>query len=201
MLSEIDLNEGSVDIQLEALEDDILKQVELMASTINDFRDFFLPSDKNETFKSCELVNEVYPLIESKMKRLSIDLEIHRHNCFEVAGLKNEFKQVILNIYHNACDALEKCDINNRKIDVFFETTTDHGIIRVRDTAGGIPEELLPDKLFDAYVTTKGKSGTGIGLQMSRLIIEEKFKGKLWAHNSEKGAEFVIEIPLVKHLK
>ncbi len=176
----------------------IMKQIDYMNTTINDFRNFFKPSTEVTTFKPCRLAQEVYNLIEAKMKSHSIEFTIEGHDCFEITGLPNECKQVILNIYNNACDILEEREIENRHIHVLFEKTDDKAIMRIRDNGGGIPAELLPDKLFEPYVSTKGEKGTGIGLQISKTIIKDKFNGKLWVHNVEDGAEFVIEFPLVK---
>lgn len=78
-----------------------------------------------------------------------------------------------------------------------FEKRGTLGVIGIRDNGGGIPGELLPEKLFQPHVTTKGDQGTGIGLQISRWIIENHMKGKISAQNVEGGAEFMIELPLV----
>jgi len=106
--------------------------------------------------------------------------------------------QVALNLINNAKDALEEKKISEGKILCLFHIDRDSnlGTIRVQDNGGGISEELLPDKLFSPYISTKGEKGTGIGLQISKTIIEKQFHGKLWASNIEGGAEFVIEIPL-----
>lgn len=182
--------------QLLHVGNNILAQVKHMDATINDFRNFFSPSAKKESFSACKLAEDVYRLIEAKMKKVNVTFAIHKEDCFEVFGLPNEFKQVILNIYTNACDVFEERNSKERKIEVRFEQNQTNKILRITDTGGGIPEELLPTRLFDPYVSTKGDKGTGVGLQISKTIIEEKFHGKLWAQNVKKGAEFVIELPL-----
>ncbi len=189
--------DGADPQKLSEITQKIMVQVEFMGKTMNDFRDFFKPSHNITTFKTCELAKEVYRLTEAKMKKLQVALEIEEHQCFVVSELPNEFKQVIFNIYGNACDVFEERKTENRKIALFFEKRDGLGVMKIRDNGGGIPDELLPDKLFESYISTKGEKGTGVGLHISRMIIEEKFHGKLWAHNVDGGAEFVIELPIL----
>lgn len=120
----------------------VIKQVEHMSRTIDDFRNFFKPSKEKVVFKVCELASEVYHLIEAKMKKANVQFTVHDHECIEIFGLPNEFKQVFLNIYNNSVDVFEERSINERKIDLFSEKSEKIAIIRVQDTGGGIPEEL-----------------------------------------------------------
>lgn len=175
----------------------IKEQILHMNETINDFRNFFKPNNNKSLFTACELAIDVFKLIEAKMYAEGISLFPHAHEHFTCYGYPNEYKQVILNIYSNASDAMAGKDIKEKRIDLFFEKHHDKGIIRIRDNGGGIAEDLLPDKLFEPYVTTKGKVGTGIGLQISKLIVEEKLGGTITAHNVGEGAEFVIELPIL----
>jgi len=181
---------------IEKISQTIISQSEHINTTINDFRNFFKPSKTPIAFRACILAKDVYALMEGKLKKYEVVVTIHEHDCFEVSGLVNEFKQVILNIYANACDVFEERNIKNRKIDLFFEKSNGYGVIRIRDNGGGIAEELLPDEIFEPYSSTKGEKGMGIGLQICRTIIQDRFDGKLWAHNVGEGAEFVIELPL-----
>lgn len=174
----------------------ILVQINFMSQTINDFRNFFKPSSNLVFFEVGTLVNDVFKLNEAKFKNMAITFTMHEENCFEAFGLPNELKQVIMNIFSNASDVFEERAVVDRGIDVYFETSKNTGKIKLQDNGGGIPEELLPDKLFERYISTKGDKGTGLGLQICRTIIEDKFNGKMWAHNTESGAEFVIELPL-----
>jgi signal transduction histidine kinase len=113
-----------------------------------------------------------------------------------VYGPQGEFSQVILNILSNARDAIKEKQIKEGIVEVELSATDDAIIISIGDNAGGIPEDVLP-KIFDPYFSTKNKTqGTGIGLYMSKTIIEKHFEGKLEAYNEEKGAVFTITLPL-----
>lgn len=174
----------------------ILKSVSFMNETINDFRDFFKPSQQQISFRACDAIREIHALIEPRMKSQMVEFKLHERSHFICFGFVNEFKQVILNILNNAQDVFEEKKINNGRIDVYFDQTDKYGIITIQDNGGGIPSDLLPSKLFDPYVSTKGNKGTGIGLQLAKTIIEDKMNGRIRARNTENGAEFIIELPL-----
>jgi len=109
-------------------------------------------------------------------------------------GYPNEYAHVILNIIKNARDALVERNTPDPKITIKAFKEADKGVLTITDNAGGISENLL-DKIFDPYFTTKSKkSGIGIGLYMSKIIIEKNLEGKLSVRNVPDGAEFRIEI-------
>lgn len=116
-----------------------------------------------------------------------------------VLGLPNEFKQVVLNMLLNARDAIldfikQHGDSDGEHfIRVVFEEEA--GVIRIRilDTGGGIPAEIK-DQIFDYYFSTKGSAGTGIGLYISRIIIEQNMGGRILVSNWERGAEFTLQL-------
>lgn len=182
--------------EMDEIQKGILQQINHMNTTIIDFREFFKPSKEMVDFRACELAVDTYRLVEAKMKKLEIEFISHDHEHFTVHGYPNELKHVFLNIYNNACDAFEEKGTKPRKIELFFEQSDGIGVTRIRDNAGGIDEELLPDKLFESYVTTKGSEGTGIGMHIAKTVVEEKLGGRIWAANVNGGAEFVIELPL-----
>ena len=114
------------------------------------------------------------------------------HNC-KIYGNKNQFEQVLLNLIVNAKDALYDNNISNPTINIDISHNSNHKIITIEDNAGGIPNNILND-IFDPYFTTKDKKGTGIGLYLSRTIIEDEMKGELKVHNSSSGAIFTITL-------
>jgi len=174
----------------------VKQQIDHMNDTIRDFRDFFRPTKEKSHFYPCEMAIDVFKLVEAKMKSLGISLQVSDPKSFTCYGNTNEFKHVVLNIYSNALDALSARDLRDRNIYLSFEVRGSTGIIRVSDNGGGIPQTLLPDRLFDSYVTTKETEGTGVGLHIGKLIVEEKLHGRIWAHNVADGAEIVIELPI-----
>lgn len=173
-------------------------QIHHMGDTIHHFRNFLKPSTEQVVFKVRDMVEDVKVLLKSQLRHDQIELTIEPYEHFECIGYPNEIRQVIMNIINNAKDIFLEKNIEERNVTISFTTDENMGTIRIKDNAGGIPDELLPDKLFQAYVTTKGDQGTGIGLQLSRTIIENRMNGKIWAHNINGGAEFVIELPLAK---
>ena len=118
-----------------------------------------------------------------------------------VVGFPNEFKQVILNILNNAFDAILQRrrildDPNFKgKITIQIRTGTPHEVVlEITDNGGGIPEGII-HRVFEPYFTTKEEGkGTGIGLYMSKVIIESSMKGSLQADNVDQGARFTIRL-------
>ena len=109
-------------------------------------------------------------------------------------GYPNEYSQVLLNIILNAQDALLEHRVKQPQITVSSFVENGRSVVTVVDNAGGVPVEIL-DKIFEPYFTTKGPDkGTGIGLYMSKTIIEDNMGGKLTVRNINEGAEFRIEL-------
>ncbi|HFC03269.1 MAG TPA: GHKL domain-containing protein, partial [Nitratifractor salsuginis] len=101
-----------------------------------------------------------------------------------------------VNLFQNARDAFEKDSRGERWLRIHVSRDENNAVIVVEDNAGGIPAETL-ERIFEPYFTTKHSSqGTGLGLFMSRMIVQKSFRGSLEALNSLKGALFVIKIPL-----
>lgn len=135
-------------------------------------------------------------MLKPQFKSRAIAVHLHTSETLVCYGFVNEFKQVLLNILNNAKDAITQNPKKQGKVDIFFEKSEDEAVVRVQDNAGGIAEELLPDRLFEPYITTKEHNGTGIGLQISKKIIEENMHGTIYAQNAGDGAEFVMRLPL-----
>lgn len=174
------------------------QQVVFLNDTINDFRNFFKPSTEKKRFLPGESLKSVKEMFQDHFEKYNVTIDIHEYDIFETEGYLNEFIQVALNLFNNSRDVLLEKGRRDGRIDCFITREGDTGILRIRDNGGGIPEELLPDRLFEPYVTTKGEGGTGIGLQISKTIIESKMSGRLRAHNVDEGAEFVIELPVLQ---
>lgn len=174
----------------------ILQQAEFMNQTIEDFRRFLTPSREKVKFMPCHSMEELFRIFNHRIKKSRIDITVHPHEHFETLGYPNEFKQALVNLIMNSVDVFEERQIENRKIEIYIDHNDKNGIISVEDNGGGIPDFLLPDRLFDSHVTTKGDKGTGIGLQITRQIIKERMGGDIIATNTELGARFEITLPL-----
>jgi len=165
-----------------------------MSNTINDFQNFFSKDKAKVRFNVSEQLNTSINIISSGLKKNKIHLDIIIKKNPIVCGFKNEYSQVVINIVNNARDMLVERKIENPKIKIFIEEDDDTAVLRIADNAGGIDESMI-NKIFEPFFTKEKTNGTGIGLFMSKLIIENNMGGKLMAINSKHGAEFVIVVP------
>jgi len=176
--------------------DESLDLTTMMSKTIDDFRNFFMPNKKEEKFHLDSSLNSSLELIASTFKNYNITVHKDVESSLEAKGFPNEFAQAILNVLSNAKDALLEKKVQLPEVYVSLKKEGDMGRISISDNAGGIDEEILP-KIFDPYFTTKDQGqGTGIGLYMSKMIIEQNMKGKFYARNVKGGVEFIIKMPL-----
>ncbi|HCI13235.1 MAG: hypothetical protein A2063_04815 [Gallionellales bacterium GWA2_60_142] len=180
--------------ELEEYVDTAQQCVTSMSETIDDFRDFFRPDKIKVTFNLHDAVAESIRLLEATLKNHKIQISLSEDPGLRTYGHVNEFSQVILNVLANAKDALVENKSAQRRIEIELKSSGHVGMVAIRDNAGGIPEDAL-DKIFDPYFTTK-VSGTGIGLYMSKTIIEKHMDGNIACRNTSDGAEFTISIPL-----
>lgn len=190
--------EDAEDEQSKQYVHDIMVQVRYMTDTINDFQKFIMPSTQKTLFDVSDAIDTMLKIINHNIKYNYIDVTIdvsHATNLM-VIGYKNEFMQTLLNIVNNAKDQIKESrdakQIKRGLIHILIYNHAKNVIIEIHDNAGGIPIERLPS-LFDAYFTTK-ENGHGIGLYMSKLIIEDKMGGKIQASNVDDGACFTITL-------
>jgi len=170
--------------------------IQKMSTTIDDFRNFFR-SDKTLThFTVKEIIDETMGILGASLKNNGIKVSIVTECDETIEGYSGEYSQALINILNNAKDALKESAM--RDAHIHLETHCEQGfsILTIRDNAGGIPPEIM-DKIFDPYFTTKPQSeGTGIGLYMSKMIVERNMFGELSVKNCNEGACFTIRIPL-----
>ena len=171
--------------------DDANTQLNYMSQTIDDFKDFYTPKKEKELFLASEMIKEAVSIIKSSLISNHIIIEIIYLEDTHLYTYKNELKQVLHNIILNAQDILLKREIKFPKIILTMGNNT----ISIQDNAGGIPNAIL-SKIFEPYFSTK--NGMGIGLYMSKIIVEHNIGGVLSVKNSNKGACFTIEIPIGK---
>ena len=163
--------------------------IQYMSNTINDFKDFFRIDKTKSDFNVKETANIVYKMVSAQFERYEIDVEISG-NEFVYNGFQSEFQQVILNLLNNAKDALLENKVKEPVIKIKFEENK----VFIQDNAGGIPKEII-NRIFEPYYTTKEQGkGTGIGLYMSKTIIEKNMNSKLEVQNINNGACFKITL-------
>lgn len=162
-----------------------------MSKTIDDFRYFYRPNREKEKFSIREALEKTVSFIGTSYQDSHIELEVTVEHDSIRLGYPNEYCQALINILNNAKDVCIERKIRHARVKVKITKET-RAILIVQDNAGGIPEEILP-RIFEPYFTTK-ENGTGIGLYMSKMIIEKYMGGKLLARNFESGAEFRIEL-------
>jgi len=177
------------------------KQIAYMSKTIRDFSQFFKPSKDKIVFNIIDAINETLTLLEYTIKQSNIvtKIDFDTKDGFDLYGYKNEFEQVVLNIIKNSIDAsleqqskLDPFDRTTQSINIKFQKNSNFISVIFIDEAGGIPEDIL-EKIFDIYFTTKGEEkGTGIGLYMVKMIIEESFGGLVKASNTDNGARIEL---------
>lgn len=170
------------------------KIINSMSNTIDTFRNFFIANKEKALFKIEHTIDSTLIILNTILSHHNIEVEKNVKDDIEIFAHENEFSQVLLNIITNAKDALVLNNIKNPKIEINVKKENDKAIITIEDNANGIKEENL-NNVFIPYFTTKEK-GTGIGLYMSKIIIEQNMEGKIDVKNSSKGAIFTITLPL-----
>jgi C4-dicarboxylate-specific signal transduction histidine kinase len=186
---------------LEKAEADAQKQLFYMSDTIEDFRNFFNPEKVTELFDIKEKIVDVTLLVAAQFANSGVTLETidNAPDCrLMTEGYQNEFKQSLLNLVSNAFDAVKANGgpANDAGGVVTISVASENGtaVIEVRDNGCGVPYEIA-DKIFEPYFTSKSEgNGTGIGLYMSRLIIEESMGGRLSFTSGPDGTVFTIKL-------
>lgn len=166
-----------------------------MSNTIEDFRGFFSKNSTESPFYLSKSVNNAVLMLSGTFKKALIDIKINIKDEVKTFGHESQLTQVVVNLLNNAKDALLERDIKRRQVVIDIYKDTEFGVISVCDNGGGVNDDVI-DKIFEPYFTTKHSSqGTGIGLYMSKMIID-RFKGKLKVVNTDTGACFIVKLPL-----
>ncbi len=166
--------------------------VKNLTTTIDDFRNFYKPEKQADFSLLSEPSNKALNIVRSSFVSDGIEIVENFISNKKVKIYSNEFMQVILNILKNAQDNFKERATKNPKITITCKDSDDKVIIEICDNGGGIPEDIMP-KIFDPYFSTKDeKNGTGLGLHMSKTIVEEHHNGKLQVSNRDSGVCFRI---------
>jgi len=183
--------------------DTIETQAQYLSQTINDFRNFVKGANKDKAYTLAEAIDTFLHLIEGSIRDNNIHILRDTDQDIAMFGDENKLIQVFINLFNNSRDAFEEHKENGRMLCIMIETEGDHAVIRFRDNAGGIPEEII-DKIFEPYFTTKHKAqGTGLGLHMTHQLIVDGMGGTIHVKNDHRpyhgheciGALFTITLP------
>lgn len=175
--------------------DDITNSINNLSATIDDFRNFYKPDKKMIEINITEPIIKSLNIVEISLSQDGIEIvkEFESHCILKIYD--SEMMQVVLNILKNSQDNFALKNIKDKKI-CLRTKCIDKNIVRIEieDNGGGIDEKII-NNIFDPYFSTKDeKNGTGLGLHMSKIIIEEHHKGKLYAINTKDGVNFIIEL-------
>ena len=180
-----------------------MQQIYHMSKTIDDFREFSRSGIPRDFFEARKAINDVLVLLSGLFTSHNIVVEpvseLAGAHPVRIMGCCNEFKQAIFNLLKNAHDAIlerrEKGELGGQgRVVVAITGSAEYVTITVSDNGGGIPAEIV-DRIFDPYFSTKDQGkGSGVGLYMSKLIIENSMKGCLYAQNLQDGAMFTVEL-------
>ena len=163
-----------------------------MSQTIDDFRHLLHDSKNKTTFDTHSTIAEVLTLMKNQLQY--IEIQYTNRVAHQMVGYKNEFIQVLVILLSNAVEVLHMRDIKDKKISLILEENDEVLRIHIEDNAGGI-EASVEEKLFDPYITTKESvGGTGLGLYIAKIIIEETMHGKLSVKQGLEGARFTVEM-------
>ncbi len=178
------------------LQDKAQQLIQRMSQTIDEFRNFFKPSKHAETFNLAEAIQAAADILEGMFKNHNIELVIDCPADIHLDGVPGEFSQVILNLLGNARDAVLSARQPQPKIGIRARMLANRVQIDVEDNGTGF-DLIALNKIFEPYFTTKEEGkGTGIGLYMSKTIVENNMHGKLEAHNLSQGACLSITVPI-----
>jgi signal transduction histidine kinase len=170
------------------------KQIKHMSKTIDDFRNFFKAEKKSQDFCVNDVISHILDITQNIYENHSIELNFVKMPKLYSHGYPNELGQAILNIINNAKDALIELDKEHKYIEIELLNRENTIYLLIKDNAGGIAEDIQ-EKIFDPYFSTKkDKNGTGLGLYMTKMIIDEKLHGKIYFYNTDEGVTFEIQL-------
>lgn len=193
----------SLDLQFDTLDrtqlaeslESITSQVKYLSQTIDDFRQFFLPNKNKEKILLQEVLESSLQIIGKSLSNHNISIHKEYNDTTPIDVYKNELIQVFINLLKNAQDAFIETKPQEAQITLKTQENDRYVEVFIQDNAGGIAKDFV-HKIFDPYFTTKSKkNGTGLGLYISKTIIEEHSCGNLAVENRDEGALFILTFP------
>jgi signal transduction histidine kinase len=170
--------------------------IQHLSETIDDFRNFFREDKEKTNLVLSDIIDDALELMLSLLHEEKISVDVKNRCRCVINSYPNEILHVVLNLLSNARDVLIEKDIQAKYIEIRMSHDDRYAYLEVEDNGGGIDEEII-ERIFDPYFTTKGEGGTGLGLYMSKLIIERHCRGLMEVKNGEKGAVFRLSFPMV----
>jgi len=167
--------------------------IQFMSETITNFQNFYKKTD-NTTFNPIVSIEQALNLMESTLNLNQVKLIKEIDSKINIYGNANSLAHVVLSIVQNIIDVIKIRKTKNPFIHILLKDTKKHIALTIKDNAGGINVAPIGD-IFKPFNSKKQTPSTGIGLYMSKLVIEDKFNGKIKAQNANNGALFVIHLP------
>ena len=167
--------------------------IRYMADTTDDFSSFLNPNTLSQEFSLADAARASIQIVKGVMKKEGVHVELEVLADSKICGHKNRLMQAIINLLNNAKDALNLKKIEDKNIKISIDSDEKFAYLSVEDNGGGIDESVM-DKIFKPYFSTKNNKSTGIGLYMSKQIVEQ-FNAEMTVGNSDGGACFSIKLP------
>ncbi|MBF0487914.1 MAG: HAMP domain-containing histidine kinase, partial [Nitrospirae bacterium] len=188
-----------------------MTEINSMSETVSGYRNLFKPDKEKRPFNVIEITEEVCTFLQGQIRSLSVDVKIIRAgiDAMYVTGFLNEFRQVILNLMFNSMDAIverrKALSISPRGtaqaashvgvITIEINSRDSMAVLRIIDDGGGVPD-VLANRIFEPYFTTREQGkGVGVGLYVSKVLVETQMGGRLYFENVENGAAFYVMLP------
>ena len=199
----MDANNILADIELETVDErtlqdgaeDIINQTQELSKTIDDFRNFFKPERIYEEVLVKDVINDALAVIGKSLENNNVEVTLEIEQEAKMVTYARELMQVVINIIKNSKEALLDKKPEDKKISLSVKSDEKSVSIAICDNAGGISSEVIGE-IFNPYFTTKGsKNGTGLGLYMSKTIVEKHLDGRLNVCNQDDGVCFEIKLP------
>ncbi|WP_457744949.1 ABC transporter substrate-binding protein [Sulfurimonas sp.] len=176
--------------------DNINKTIQYLSNTVDDFKTYFQPNKNSSKVALLDVVQKSVGFVDARLKKESVKVEYENIDEVTLNIYSSELIQVFLNILNNAIDAYSQNNVPTKKSIIISSKKADKNIqIFIKDYAGGIATNVM-QKLFEPYFSTKDKNGTGLGLYMSKMIIEKQFHGTIDVESVDKSTTFIIDIPI-----
>ncbi len=167
-----------------------------LSSTIDEFRRYFITKEFSEEFYVMKAIGDSKHILNPRFGNLNVLYNEKIDEDIKFLGNLGEFRQIIMNIFSNSLDAIEKKNVKEPVITVELTKTVDTFSIAIEDNGGGIKEEII-DKVYEPYFSTKFHSiGVGLGLYSAKIVIEKYMNGHLYIETADDKTKVTIELPI-----